>query len=234
MLASFLCVYIWITGLIFDLIMLIQYHPHPKWVSHREIMGRGWGETSHTARPEQKKYIYVLTESCGSWFICITWRIATSYNTATKAEPCYSGLSRQECWCGLPLQWTKFTTDAFELWCWRRLLRVPWTAQRSNQSVLKEINPEYSLEGLMLKLKLQYFGHLMRRADSLEKTLMLGKTDGRRWSGWQRMRWLDGSRRWLLPWRTGTPGVLQSMGSQRVSHDWATEHHHHNLGVKAF
>ena len=82
--------------------------------------------------------------------------------------------------------------DAFELWCWRRLLRVPWTARRSNQSILKEINPEYSLEGLMLKLKLQYFGHLMRRADSLEKTLMLGKIDGRSRRGRQRMRWLDG------------------------------------------
>ena len=82
-------------------------------------------------------------------------------------------------------------TDAFELWCWQRLLRVPWTARRSNQSVLKEINPEYSLEGLMLKLKLQYFSHVMQRADSLEKTLMLGKTEGRRRRG-QRMRWLDG------------------------------------------
>ena len=82
--------------------------------------------------------------------------------------------------------------DAFELWCWRRFLRVPWTAKRSNQSILKEINPEYSLEGLMLKLKLQYFGHLMRRADSLEKTLMLGKIEGRRRMGQQRMRRLDG------------------------------------------
>ena len=82
--------------------------------------------------------------------------------------------------------------DAFELWCWRRLLRVPWTARRSNQSILKEISPEYSLEGLMLKLKLQYFGHLMQRADSLEKTLMLGKIEGRRRRGRQRMRWLDG------------------------------------------
>ena len=81
--------------------------------------------------------------------------------------------------------------DAFELWCWRRLLRVPWTARRSNQSILKEISPEYSLEGLMLKLKLQYFGHLMQRADSFEKTLMLGKIEGRRRRG-QRMRWLDG------------------------------------------
>ena len=82
--------------------------------------------------------------------------------------------------------------DAFELWCWRRLLRVPWTARRSNQSILKEISPEYSLEGLLSKLKLQYFGHLMRRADSFEKILMLGKIEGRRRRGRQRMRWLDG------------------------------------------
>ena len=82
--------------------------------------------------------------------------------------------------------------DAFELWCWRRLLRVPWTPRRSNQSILKEISPECSLEGLMLKLKLQYFGHLMRRVDSLEKTLMLGGIGGRRKRGRQRMRWLDG------------------------------------------
>ena len=82
--------------------------------------------------------------------------------------------------------------DAFELWCWRRLLRVPWTAKISNQSILKEISPEYSPEGLMLKLKLQYFGHRLGRADTLEKTLMLGKTEGRRTRGRQRMRWLDG------------------------------------------
>ena len=82
--------------------------------------------------------------------------------------------------------------DAFELWCWRRLLRVPWTARRSNKSILKEISPGSSLEGLMLKLKLQYFGHLMRRTNSLEKTLMLGKIEGRRKRGPQRMRWLDG------------------------------------------
>ena len=82
--------------------------------------------------------------------------------------------------------------DAFELWCWRRFLRVPWTSRRSNHSILKEINPEYSLEGLMLKLKFQYFGHLMWRADSLEKTLMLGKTEGGRKRGQQKMRWLDG------------------------------------------
>ena len=120
--------------------------------------------------------------------------------------------------------------DAFELWCWRRLLRVPWTARRSNQSILKEINPEYSLEGLMLKLKFQYFGHLMWSVDSLEKILMLGKTEGRRkravrWDGWMaswtQWTWVwTGSGRW---WRMGKPGMLQSIGSGRVRHDLATE-----------
>ena len=121
--------------------------------------------------------------------------------------------------------------DVFELWCWRRLRRVPWTARRSNQSILKEISPGCSLEGLILKLELQYFGHLMRRADSLEKTLMLGKIEGRRRRGQQRMRWLDGitdlmdmslvmDRSW---WWTRRAGVLQFMRSQRVKHDCATE-----------
>ena len=91
-------------------------------------------------------------------------------------------------------------TDASELWCWRRLLRVPWTARRSNQSILKEISPGCSLEGLMLKLKLQYFGHLMWGADSLEKTLMLGKIEGRTRRGWQRMRWLDGTTDSMTQW----------------------------------
>ena len=111
--------------------------------------------------------------------------------------------------------------DAFEVWCWRRFLRIPWTAWRSNQSILNEISSECSLEGLMLKLKLQYSGHLMRRADSFEKTLMLGKIEGRRRRGRQRMRWFCvdlGS--W---WWTGRPGVLRFMGLQRVGHDWATE-----------
>ena len=122
-------------------------------------------------------------------------------------------------------------TDAFELWCWRRLLGVPWTARRSNQSILKESSSEYSLEGLMLKLKLQYFGHLMQRTDSLEKTLMLGKNQGRRRRGRQRMRWWMASStwwRWVWAssgswWWTGRPGMLQFMGSQRVWHDWVTE-----------
>ena len=119
--------------------------------------------------------------------------------------------------------------DAFELWCWRRFLRVPWTARRSNQSILKEISPGCSLEGLMLKLKLQCLGHLMRRVDSLEKTVMLGGIGGRRRRGQQRMRWLDGPTwTWVWVnsgswWWTGRPGMLQFMGSQRVRHDWATE-----------
>ena len=122
--------------------------------------------------------------------------------------------------------------DAFQLWCWRRLLRVPWTARRSNQSILKEISPGCALEGLMLKLKLQYFGHLMRRVGSLEKTLFQreglgagGEGDNRGWDGWMASPtqctwvWVN-SGSW---WWTGRPGMLRFMGSQRVGHDWVTE-----------
>ena len=120
----------------------------------------------------------------------------------------------------------RWRVDAFELWCWRRLLRVPWTARRSNQFILKEISPGCFVEGLMLKLKIQYFGYLMWSFDSFVKTLMLGKIEARR-RGWQdEMVWwhhqLNGHEfgSW---WWTGQPGVLQFMGSQRVRHDWVTE-----------
>ena len=113
--------------------------------------------------------------------------------------------------------------DAFELWCWRRLLRVPWTSRRSNQPILKEINPEYSSEGLMLKLKLQYFGHLTQRANSMEKTQGRRRRDDRGWDGWMasptQWTWVWASSR--RQWRTEEPGVLQSTGSQQVGHsDW--------------
>ena len=149
-----------------------------------------------------------------------------SYDKPRQHSQSY-GLSRCESWTIKKAECQRI--DAFELCCWRRLLRVPWTARRSNQSILKEISPEYSLEGLMLKLKLQYFGHLMQRTDSLQKTLMLGKIEGRRRRGWQRTRWLDGitdsmdvrssELRELVmeAWHAGF------MGSQRVGHDWATE-----------
>ena len=141
-------------------------------------------------------------------------------------------VKKAECW----------RIDAFELWCWRRLLRVPWTARRSSQSILKEISPGCSLEGLMLKLKLQYFGHLMRRADSFERPWCWkrlragGDGDDRGWDGWMASPtrwtwvWVD-SGSW---WWTGRPGVLRFMGSQRVRHDWATELYTQNVTYPSF
>ena len=119
-------------------------------------------------------------------------------------------VKKAECW----------RIDAFELWCWRRLLRVPWTGRRSNQSILKETSPGCSLEGLMLKLKLQYFGHLMWRVDSLEKTLMLGGIGGRRGRGRQRMRWLDGHHRLDAHEFGWTPGVGDGQGGLACCNSW--------------
>ena len=148
----------------------------------------------------------------------LKWFIWVCYVHLVKAMVFPVVIYGCERWTVMKAEHQRF--DTFELWCWRRLLRVPWTARRSSLSILKEISPGCSLEGIMLKLKFQYFGHLMQRVASLEKTLMLGGIGGRR-RGWQRMRWLDGiTDRWMWVWVnsrswwwTGRPGVLQFMGS---------------------
>ena len=135
-------------------------------------------------------------------------------------------IMKAECW----------KIDAFELWCWRRLLRAPWTARRANQSILKEISPKYSFEGLMLKLKLQYFGHLMRRTDSFEKTLMTGKIEGGRRRGRQRLRWLDGWHHWLDGreseralgvsdglWREAWHAAVHGVANSRMQLNWTED-----------
>ena len=142
-------------------------------------------------------YTHIYTHTKYSWSPVLTWKISKIKDFTLPTKVCLVKamvfpvvMYRCESWTVKKAERRRI--DAFELWCWRRLLRVLWTARRSNQSILEEVSPGCSLEGLMLKLKLQYFGHLMRRADSLEKTLMLGGIGGRRRRGWQRMRWLHG------------------------------------------
>ena len=140
------------------------------------------------------------------YFVCVCVCVCVCVklllvNIVFEINPCFSGVIflvvMYGCESWMVKKTERWRSDAFELWCWRRLLRVPWTARRSNQSILEEISPGCSLEGLMLKLKLEYFGHLMQRTDSFEKTLMLGRIEGRRRRGRQRMRWLDGITDWM-------------------------------------
>ena len=157
----------------------------------------------------------------GAWWASI-YGVAQSQTRLKRLSSSSSSMCGCESWTIKKAECQR--TDAFELWCWIRLLSVPWTSRRSSQSILKEISPGCSLEGLMLKLKLQYFGHLMWRAESLEKTLMMGKIESRRRRGWQRMRWMVSATQWTWVWVksgswwwTGRPGMLPFMGSQRPS-----------------
>ena len=211
-------------------------------IRSHHFMANRWGDNGNSERP----YFFGLQNSDGDCNHEIKRRLLLGRKAMTNLGSILK--SRDICWqrsikaLVFPVvkygceSWTIKKAecrriDAFELWCWRRLLRTPWSERRSNQSILKEVSPEYSLEGLMLKLKLQYFGHLMRRTDTSEKTLMLGKIEGSRegddrgWDGWMASltQWTQisaSSRSW---WWTGKPGMLQSMGFQRVRHEWVTE-----------
>ena len=163
------------------------------------LVGSGWLTGGAGELAEQRETRLAEDEPPSSWPAALgSRRPGSNLNSAIYGQVCLvKAMIFPVVRCGCEI-WTikkaeHQRIDVFELWCWRRLLRVPWTARRSNQSILKEISPEYSLEGLMLKLKLQYFGYLMRRTDSLEKTLILGKIEGRRRRGRERMRWVDGN-----------------------------------------
>ena len=184
------------------------------------------GECSHDSK---KPLLLVRTVMTNLDNILKNQRHYFANKGLSSQSSCFSSSHIWMCELDYKESWaSKNCHQAFELWFWRRLLRIPWTARRSNQFILKEINPEYTLEGMMLKLKLQYLSHLMRRTDSFVKTLMLEKIEGkrrgdnRRWGGWMASLtqwtwvWVN-SGSW---WWTGTLGVLQSMGSQRVRHDW--------------
>ena len=217
---------------------------HGIWSQH--FMANRWGNSGNSER----LYFWGLQNHCRWWLqpwnskTLAPWKKSCDqprqhikkqrHYFANKGPSSQSSaFSSSHVWCEI---WTikkaeHWRIDAFELWCWRRLLRIPWTVRRSNQSTLKETSPGYSLEGPMLKLKLQDFGYMMQRTDSFEKTLILGKIEGRGRRGWQRMRWLNGLsngmnmslsklQKLVMDRR---PVMLQSMGLQRVRQDWATE-----------
>ena len=197
---------------------------------------RGWSGTDHMAHHSLITCLsgndqWLTGADHGTVHALITWLSCTDHVTAhakvriVKAVLFPGVIYGCESWTVKKAEYRRI-----ELWCWRRRLKVPWTARRSNQSILKEINPEHLLEGPMLKLKLQHFSYVIWKANSLEKSLMLGKTEGRRRRGRQRMRWMASLMQWTWTWAnfgrwwgTGRPGMLQSLGSQRVRHDWETE-----------
>ena len=194
----------------------------PVFIAVLFTIARTWKQAKYPPKEEWIKKMCVQTHiHTHNRIVCVHAKLHTHYFPLVRWGCESWTIKKAECQ----------RIDALELWCWRRLLRFPWTTRRPNQSILKEISPEYLLEELMLKLKLQYSGHLVQRTASLEKTPMLGKIEGRRRSERQRMRQLDGitdsmtwvwasSRSW---WWTGKPVMLQSMGSQRGRHNWETD-----------